>query len=120
MKVIRIEVITPVLESYGLCVTCQALIEEAGLGETVQEYPQEWKEDFRRVVDWMLELSRRYGDKVQIRFIDPRSLQGFFRCIRYGITRYPSFVIEKRKYYVGWDKEALEKVIEELLEGSEG
>ena len=115
MKTLKIDVITPVLESYGLCVTCQALIEEAGLEGTVQDYPQEWKEDFRRVVDWMLELSRRYGGRVQIRFVDPRSLQGFFRCIRYGVTRYPSFIIQGRKYYVGWDKEALDKILAEFL-----
>ena len=115
MKTLRIDVITPVLESYGLCVSCQALIEEAGLEGTVQDYPPEWKEDFRRVVEWMLELAREYPDRLTIVFVDPHSLQGFFKCIRHRVTRYPTFIIEGRKYYVGWDKTALRRILEEHL-----
>jgi len=115
MKTIKIDVIAPILESYGLCVTCQALIQQAGLDREMEDYPPEWKEDFRRLVEWVLELNRLYGDRLHIRLVDPRSLPGFFKCLRYRVTRYPSFIIEGRRYYVGWNKEALKETIEALL-----
>ncbi|MCS7286814.1 MAG: hypothetical protein RMK30_06525 [Anaerolineae bacterium] len=115
MEPLRIEVIAPILESYGLCVSCQVLMQEAGLKTESSDYPPEWKEDFRRLVDWVLELSRSYGDKVYIILIDPRSLQGLWRCLRHRVSRYPSFIIQGKRYYVGWDKEALRRVIDSFL-----
>jgi hypothetical protein len=115
MEPLRIEVIAPILESYGLCVSCHVLMKEAGLEGEGPDYPPEWKEDFRRLVDWVMSLSKSYGDRVFIVLIDPRSLQGFWRCIRYRVTRYPSFIIQGKKYYVGWDREALRQVIDSFL-----
>ncbi len=115
MEPLKVEVIAPILESYGLCVSCQVLLREAGLGTESADYPPEWKEDFRRLVDWVLDLSRSYGDRVSIILIDPRSLQGFWRCIRYRITRYPSFIIRGKKHYVGWNREALRRLIDSYL-----
>jgi hypothetical protein len=35
--------------------------------------------------------------------------------VRYLIRRYPTFIINGRKRYTGWDKEALEAILYEAL-----
>ena len=63
----------------------------------------------------MWELCSRYGDRLLIRVIDPQSGLGLYKCLRYWVRRYPAFIIEGRKQYVGWDREELEAVLQEAM-----
>lgn len=51
-----------------------------------------------------------------IRVIDPQSGLGFYKCLRHGVRRYPTFIIGGRKRYVGWNREELEVVLQEAME----
>jgi hypothetical protein len=90
VKPVQIEVIAPVLQGYGLCKTCELLFDKADLdggpvARILDEYPQDWMEDYRRLSDWLADLSARYGERILIEVIDPQSLVGFFKCLRYRV-----------------------------------
>ena len=67
----------------------------------------------------MLDLSARYGDRVLIRIWDPRSMQGLWKSIRYGVRRYPTFIVAGRKIG-GWDRTQLEQTLAKALAPLEG
>jgi len=115
MKPVQVEVIAPVLEGYGLCPTCELLLSEADLDggpveRGVDEYPPDWVEDYQRLTGWLADLSARYGECILIKVIDPQSLGGFFKCLRYRVRRYPTFMIgeQPKRRVTGWDREAVE------------
>jgi hypothetical protein len=119
-----IEVIALLPEGWGICTSCETLMARANLDKapherTLDEFPAEWQEDFCRLSALILDLAARYGDSVLIRIWDPRSLQGLFKSIRYGVRRYPTFVVAGHKV-VGWDEGQVEQVLETALNLPQG
>ncbi len=115
---IRVEVIAPVLESWGLCTACELVMSQANVGATtsngaLDEYPREWQEDFQRLSSWVFELADRYRDQVKLVVIDPRSLRGLLKSLRYWVRRTPTWIVDGKRKVVGWDREELEQAIEE-------
>ena len=66
---------------------------------------------------WLIELAHHYGNAVRITLIDPQSLEGFFKAVRYWVRRYPAFIIAGHKEYVGWDKAIPDRVLQARLSG---
>jgi len=85
-----------------------------------EEYPQEWQDDYRRLTEWVYGLASRYGNRLQIKVIDPQSFEGLLKSLRYRVRRYPTFVIEGKTRVVGWQREQLETALVSMLpaEGS--
>lgn len=81
----------------------------------MQEYPPELLEEHVRLSDWVMALSARYGSGIQIRVIDPQSGLGFFKCLRHRVRKYPTFIVNGKAKYTGWDKEALETLLQDAL-----
>ncbi len=116
IKPVRLEVIAPTLEGLGLCTSCELILAEAGVGErpherALDEYPQEWQDECRQLADWVYELAARYSGRVLIKVIDPRSPEGLVKSLRYGVRRYPTFIVAGQKKVVGWDRERLEATL---------
>lgn len=102
----------PLPEGWGICLACEMMMARAQMDKAphergLDEYPQEWQEDFQRFSALIENLAARYGDDVLIRIFDPRSLQGLWKSIRYGVHRYPTFIFEKSEKVGGWDEAAL-------------
>lgn len=119
MKPIRLEVIAPTLQGLGMCTACELVLAEAGLGQdpserALDEYPQEWQDEFRRLTDWVYDLAGRYGDQILIKVIDPQSPEGLLKSVRYRVRRYPTWVVDGKTRVVGWDRQALEAALERL------
>ena len=117
MLPVNVEVITPLPEGWGICVTCEMLIADADIDKPphergLDEYPAEWQEEFQRFSDLVLDLSARYDDTVLIRIFDPRSLQGLWKSIRYGVRRYPTFIINGKKKVAGWDVNQIDTALQ--------
>ncbi len=118
MQPVEVEVISPLPEGWGLCLTCEAMLARAGLDETpyrrsLEEYPPEWQEDFRRLSAVVLDLAERYGQAIVIRIWDPRSWQGLFKSLRYGVHQYPTFIVGRRRKIVGCNAVAIEEALSE-------
>lgn len=122
MNPISVEVIAPVLTDLRHCEHCEIIFGQTEVGkqvhrEELDEYPQDLTEDFGRLSAWLIELAHHYGNAVRIKLIDPQSLEGFFKSVRYWVRRYPAFIIAGRKEYVGWDKAALDRVLQARISG---
>jgi hypothetical protein len=90
----------------------RANLDKAPSERGLEEYPQDWQEDFQRLSTLVLDLSARYESNLFIRIYDPRSLQGLIKSLRYGVHRYPTFVVMGKEKVAGWDMARLEKLIQ--------
>jgi len=116
MKPVQVEVISPLPEGWGICMSCEMLMARANLDKApyergLDEYPPEWQEEFQRLASFVMELAVQYGDRIQIRIWDPRSLQGLAKSLRHGVRRYPTFVVDHRIKITGWDVPGLEQAL---------
>jgi hypothetical protein len=83
--------------------------------QDLNDYPEEIREDFIFLSEWIKELSQKYREKILIRITDAQSLQGFYKSLRYRAFRYPAFIINGRRKYAGRDKVRLESLLREEL-----
>jgi len=116
MSTVHVDVISPLPEGWGICLSCEMLMARANLDQAphergLDEYPPEWQEDFQHLSDVVMNLSNRYQDSIFIQLWDPRSLQGLIKSIRYWVRRYPTFIVEGQNKVTGWDVEQLEQFI---------
>ena len=122
MESVRLEVIAHTFEGLGICTACELVLSEAGVGEhpserALDEYPEEWQDEFRRLTDWVYDLAGRYGDRILIKVIDPQSPEGLFKSLRYRVRHYPTWIVNGKTRIVGWDRPALEAALEGPVEG---
>src|SRR5512139_410259 len=120
MKPILLEVVTKVISSYGQCRRCKILFDEAGFDQKVHqkeidEYPADLKEEYGKLSDWIRELNRLYKHRLSIRLIDVQSPLGIYKSLRYRIRTYPTFIVEGKETYVGWDKSQLEGLLDKYI-----
>ena len=116
MSIVHVDVISPLPEGWGICLSCEMLMARANLDQAphergLDEYPPEWQEEFQRLSDVVMSLSNRFQDSILIQIWDPRSLQGLMKSIRYWVRRYPTFIVEGQNKVTGWDVEQLERYI---------
>jgi hypothetical protein len=116
MRVVHVDIISPLPEGWGICLSCEMLMARARLDQApyergLDEYPPEWLDEFQRLSDLVMDLSSRYPEDLLIRIWDPRSLQGLIKSIRYWVRRYPTFIVQGQEKVVGWDVEKLEQTI---------
>jgi hypothetical protein len=117
---VQIDVFYPLPEGWGLCLTCEAMRLQAGLrGEQNRlepgDYPQEYLDEVARLTDWVTGLAGRYGGCVIIRIHDARSPRTMWKALRYGVHRYPAFVIDGKRRVTGWDLEMLEERVAQAI-----
>jgi hypothetical protein len=118
MAAIRVDVIAPLPEGWGLCVTCEAFMAQADLqrrpvDRSLEAFPPDWQENFMLLSDLVERISKKFGERVLIRLYDPRSVQGMAKSLRHGIRRYPAFLIEGKTRIFGLDPAQLEQAIQE-------
>ncbi|MCS7283085.1 MAG: hypothetical protein RMK65_04100 [Anaerolineae bacterium] len=105
----------PIPTTFRHCLACEVLSAEAvgdqARREMLQEYPAEFLEEFNRLMDWINKLVLRFGPTLQVRVVDPQSLEGFWKCLRHGVRRYPTFILPGGRKVVGWDWDALEQAL---------
>ena len=80
--------------------------------QILSEYPQEMLDDHYRLSALVVELVDRYKEELTIQVIDPQSLLGIFKSLRYWVRKYPTFIIDGREIIVGWNRAALERALE--------
>lgn len=83
----------------------------------MEAFPPDWQEDLERLSDFINNLIRQYGERIQIRIFDPYSIQGLMRSLIYGIRRYPTFIVDGKQKIAGLDT-ALYEVLEYMTVNS--
>ncbi len=123
MKPIMLETVTRVLTTYDHCRHCEVFFDQAGFDKKfhqkeVNEYPPELKEEVVKLSEWIKELTRLYKHRLLIKLIDIQSLLGIYKSLRHRIRRYPTFIIEGKEVYTGWDKHQLEDLLDKYIQSS--
>jgi hypothetical protein len=112
-----VDVFAPIPEGWGICLSCEMLMDRAQLNQPLYErgleaLPPDWQADFQNLSNLILNLSTLYKDTILIRIYDPRSLQGMFRALRHRVHRYPTFLINGKERIYGLDRELLRRAVE--------
>jgi len=93
------------------------MFRESGLERKVtrkdrEEYPSDWQEESLKLSEWICELSRLYRHRISVRLIDAKSPLGIYKSLLYRFRTYPTFIIEKKEVYSGWDQHKLESLLD--------
>lgn len=114
---VYVEVVSKVLTVFQQRLAFDAVLDNSKLRKTyndreINEYPDEIKEEMLKLSDWIRELTDTYRHRLVIRLIDAQSLLGLYKSIRWRFRKTPTFIIAGRETYTGWDKEALESILD--------
>jgi hypothetical protein len=118
LKPIQIEVVAPMLSSVEMtCRRCGFVNDFLGLTQkyrdtSLREYPDDWKEAVGFLSELIEEMSRLYRHRVRIRIIDAQSPLGLWKQLRHRFFRFPAFIIDQKKTYVGWNPDELWHIID--------
>jgi hypothetical protein len=120
MKPILLEIVTNVVTFFDHCRRCQVLFEQAGLDQKIhqkemEEYPPGLKEEYLKLSDWVRELNRLYKHRLLIKLIDVQSPLGIYKSLRHRIRTYPTFIVERKETYTGWDRNQLESLLDKYI-----
>jgi hypothetical protein len=116
---LEVEVITHVLGSLDHCSHCQVFLNGAGVGQQIHKadlssYPSDWKEEWQQFSDLIFRLSEKYAGKLVIRITDAQSLNALWKALRYGVRKYPTFIIGPHKCQ-GIDEAQVSSLIDKQL-----
>ena len=81
----------------------------------MSDYPNDLLEDHVRLSALVVELVKRYNERIVIHVIDPQSAVGFYKSLRYWVRKYPTFIIDGDEKVTGWDQARLEEALGERL-----
>ena len=118
---LQLDVVTYAPTVYYHCQHCELTFQQMGFGDEShrqqarESLPDDLRDEFHRLSDWIHALSERFGEGIRVRVVDAASLQGFWASLRHRTGRYPFFVIDGRRAHVGTDLETIEPLITELI-----
>ena len=121
MTPITIEVIAPTFQSLEMaCPSCNLVFNTLGLNRKersscTDEYPEDWKEALRYLSNCISEISRLYRHRVRFQVIEAQSFLGLWKQVRHKVFKYPAFIVDGKKTYVGFDCEELAALIDERI-----
>jgi hypothetical protein len=110
-----VEVVTRVLTISGSTSPLELLLSDVASGRDadrqVNDYPEAIKEEYLRLSDWIRQLCDAYHPNILIKIIDAHTPLGLYKCVRYRFRRYPTFIVNGRQKYTGWDERRLEAIL---------
>ena len=118
MNTILVEIVAPMLSTLEISSRGYSLVSDSlGLNQkdrsaSLNEYPEDWKEATGYLTRWVEEISRLYRHRIRIDIIDAQSPIGLWKQLRYRVFRFPAFIIDRKKTYIGWDYKELEAIID--------
>jgi len=121
MNTILVEIVAPMLSTLEIRSRGYGLVSDSlGLNgkyrrASVNEYPDDWKEATAYLTQWVAEISRLYRHRVRIAIIDAQSPLGFWKQLRHWVFRFPAFIVDREKTYIGWDYKELETIIDDRI-----
>jgi hypothetical protein len=123
MKPLSVEVVSNLITAFGSCAHCELVLDEAGVKgrarhQDMADYPAEIKEELARLSEWLGELGRLYRHRISIRLIDAQSPLGIYKALLHRIRRYPTFIIEKKDVYSGWDRQRIEEILDARMQAA--
>ena len=120
MKPVCIEVVTNLFTSLGHCRHCDLLLQESGLGPAVRgedsdAYPPLFREEWKKLREILRELRHLYRHRIVICLVDADSPLGLYKALRHRFRKHPTFILDKKDVYTGWDIKKIENLLDARL-----
>ncbi len=120
MRPILLEIVSQVLTTFDPCRRCEIFFDQADLNQKfhqneMNEYPSDLKEEVAKLSDWIRELRHLYKHRLLIKLIDIQSPLGIYKALRHRIRTYPTFIVERKDTYTGWDRSQLEGLLDKYI-----
>jgi hypothetical protein len=121
MLALKVEALTYAPTVFSHCQHCEVTFHEVGLGGQVRReqmreaLPDDLREEFSALCDWLHGLLERYGSQIEVKVIDIASMLGVWKSLRYGIHTYPAVIVAGESKHIGRDLALAELEIERRL-----
>jgi len=123
MEPLVVEVLTYAPTQYFHCQHCELVWNQARVEGAKQFHteahessiPPELMQEYHALSDWIITMAQRYHGRVKFRVIDAASLPGVWKSLRYGVRKYPAFIIAGKDKVVGTDWAQVEARISQRL-----
>ena len=73
-------------------------------------------DDHQRLSTLITELVQRFRNHLIIHMIDPQSLHGIIKSLRYRVRTYPTFIVNGQAKVMGWDPDLLVEILESSVQ----
>jgi hypothetical protein len=124
VKPVEVQVIAYTPTVFYHCQHCEIAFRETPLGDRVQRQeareslPDDLREQFQDISDWIHDLFERYGSRIAVKVVDAASIEGVWKSVRHRVHRYPAVVVDGKETRIGADFKALDPVIERFVEAA--
>jgi hypothetical protein len=123
MKPLMVEIIAYAPTQYFHCQHCELVWDQAQV-DGVKKFhadaletsmPPDMMQEYESLSDWIWNTVKRYNGRVTFRVVDAASVEGVWKTLRYGVRKYPAFVIEGKDKLTGSDFTQVETRIDMRL-----
>lgn len=121
-KPLKIEVLAYAPTAFFHCQHCEMAWQPTGMGKFLRQeqlassLPEDLKEQYHRLSDWVREMMVAYGERIDLRVIDAASIEGWLKSVRYRLHTYPAVVVDGREKFVGRDFERAAGAIQQRMQ----
>lgn len=115
-----LDIVTPTLTYFFHCAHCETALSAVGVGrlvhdQEINEYPEDIKEQYLALCDWVRALAARHAGRLRVRIVDAHSPRGLWMALRHGARTFPLFVLDGRRLAVGGDLAGVAALLQERL-----
>jgi glutaredoxin len=120
---VQVEILTYAPTEFYHCQHCEIVWDSVGFGRRIRAeqranaLPADLQAEFTAISDWVTQAFDRYGERLVVKVVDVASLEGVIKSVRYGVRRFPAFIIDGKDRVVGFDIERLNDALERRFEG---
>lgn len=106
---VRVQVLTYAPTFFFHCSQCEIVFHHVGIGQKIHAeqdaaaFPDDLRQEYAGVSDWVRNLVYRFGDRVQVQVVDAASLEGFAKALWYRVRRFPAIVVDGQAAFIGGD-----------------
>lgn len=119
----QVEILAYAPTEFYHCQHCEIVWGHLGLGQRLHAeerknaLPADLQAEYAAISDWALRAFDRYGNRLTVKVIDAASIEGLYKAVRHRARRFPSFIIDGHDRIVGFDRERLDTMLADRLEG---
>jgi len=116
-ETLKIEIVAYAPTAFFHCAHCEVVWDQVGFSQGVRSeqlqsgLPAELQREYHQLSDWVNQLRRKYGDRIEVRVIDAASVEGFIESLRHRVRRFPAVIVGGRERVTGGNYSMAEQAI---------
>lgn len=117
-KPILVEILAYAPTQFYHCQHCEVVWQPVGAGERFHQeqletsIPEDLQREYSDLSNWVRDSVEIYGGRVVFKVIDAASVEGFLKSVRYGVRRFPTFVVDGKDKHTGTDMVRVKQLID--------